>query len=375
MRKSKASNKRQPTKARVAKRTTSRRATTSRSRTSRATARRTRRVSPKSIPPLGLIEIPKLRERAVAATPPLPSKRYPIRNLLVLFLAFAATTAVGGWAVYVALFGGAHQDIEFRHAAGYRRCAPRGSPERRGAGTEGAGSRCGDAQRGSNSKHQPGAAAARAGSADEAGPDRARAKHRTKFKLRSGNTAAIAREARGHGSRNSRADRRLDRRQFRAASTDYGEEQAASALGQPAFLSPGGPVSSAYALVTEARRYLGTNPTGRKDLWCGAFLDMVLKRIGYKGGGNLASAYARYGTRLSGPQIGAIAVIWRQGGGHVGIVTGLDTTGNPIIISGNYQKRVAEAVYPRGRIYAYVVPSDRQRVAAARAQVTADDLR
>jgi uncharacterized protein (TIGR02594 family) len=136
-------------------------------------------------------------------------------------------------------------------------------------------------------------------------------------------------------------------------------------------ISPGGPVSSAYALVTEARRYLGTNPTGRKDLWCGAFLDMVLKRIGYKGGGNLASAYARYGTRVSGPQIGAIAVMWRQGGGHVGIVTGLDKKGNPIIISGNYQKRVAEAVYPQGRVYAYVIPDDRQRV-SARAELTAD---
>ena len=42
------------------------------------------------------------------------------------------------------------------------------------------------------------------------------------------------------------------------------------------------------------------------------------------GGGNLASAYARYGTRVSGPQVGAIAVMGRNGGGHVGVVSGID---------------------------------------------------
>jgi hypothetical protein len=44
-------------------------------------------------------------------------------------------------------------------------------------------------------------------------------------------------------------------------------------------------------------------------------------------------------------------------GGHVGVVSGIDASGNPIIISGNHNKRVAEAVYPRSRIYAYVVPN------------------
>ena len=123
--------------------------------------------------------------------------------------------------------------------------------------------------------------------------------------------------------------------------------------------------SSAYALVAEARRYLGKpNPTALKELWCGAFVDLVLKRLGYKGGGNLASAYARYGTRVSGPQIGAIAVMTRPGGGHVGFVSGFDSKGRPIIISGNHQRRVAEVVYPAGRIYAYVIPKDGDRVVA-----------
>jgi uncharacterized protein (TIGR02594 family) len=116
--------------------------------------------------------------------------------------------------------------------------------------------------------------------------------------------------------------------------------------------------NSAYAgftgnsLVESARQYIGTNPTGRGSLWCGAFMDMVLKKTGHAGGGNIAWGYSRYGTRVAGPQVGAIAVMH----GHVGVVSGVDANGNPIIVSGNHNHTVAEAVYPRGRISAYVMP-------------------
>jgi len=110
------------------------------------------------------------------------------------------------------------------------------------------------------------------------------------------------------------------------------------------------------SLVADARRYLGTNPTGRRSLWCGAFMDKVLRDTGHRGGGNLAKGYLHYGTRVSGPQVGAIAVMGRRGGGHVGVVSGVDANGNPIVISGNHNRTVAESVYPRGRILAYVMP-------------------
>ena len=109
--------------------------------------------------------------------------------------------------------------------------------------------------------------------------------------------------------------------------------------------------------MAEARQYVGTNPTGRHSLWCGAFMDMVLKNTGHEGGGNLALGYEHYGTRVDGPQVGAIAVMGRHGGGHVGVVTGIDPSGNPIIVSGNHNNTVAESVYPRSRIAAYVVPN------------------
>ena len=106
-------------------------------------------------------------------------------------------------------------------------------------------------------------------------------------------------------------------------------------------------------MVNEARRYIGTNPTGRGSQWCGAFMDMVLRRTGHPGGGNLAWGYSRYGRRIGSAQVGAIAVMH----GHVGVVSGIDANGNPIIVSGNHNHTVAESVYPRRRIVAYVLPN------------------
>jgi uncharacterized protein (TIGR02594 family) len=111
-------------------------------------------------------------------------------------------------------------------------------------------------------------------------------------------------------------------------------------------------------VVSEARRYLGGNPTGRGSLWCARFMNLVLEHTGHHGtGSDMASSFAGYGQRVSGPQVGAIAVMGRRGGGHVGIITGIDANGNPIMISGNNGNRVKEAAISRGRIYAYVMPN------------------
>ncbi len=112
-------------------------------------------------------------------------------------------------------------------------------------------------------------------------------------------------------------------------------------------------------VVAEARRYLGGNPTGRGSLWCARFMNLVLQRSGYRGtGSDLARSFASYGQRVSGPQVGAIAVMGRRGGGHVGVVSGIDASGNPIVVSGNNGNRVREAPISRGRIYAYVMPTN-----------------
>ena len=111
-------------------------------------------------------------------------------------------------------------------------------------------------------------------------------------------------------------------------------------------------------VVAEARRYLGGNPTGRGSLWCARFMNLVLERSGHHGtGSDMARSFASYGQRVSGPQVGAIAVMGRRGGGHVGVVSGIDASGNPIVVSGNNRNSVREAPISRGRIYAYVMPT------------------
>jgi uncharacterized protein (TIGR02594 family) len=140
---------------------------------------------------------------------------------------------------------------------------------------------------------------------------------------------------------------------FRAQAQQFGETNASMDTSSGFGGGFGG-----SSVVAEARRYLGGNPTGRSRLWCARFMNMVLQKTGHKGtGSDMASSFARYGQRVSGPQVGAIAVMGRRGGGHVGVVSGIDAKGNPIIISGNHGHRVAESTYSRGRIYAYVMPS------------------
>lgn len=136
----------------------------------------------------------------------------------------------------------------------------------------------------------------------------------------------------------------------------YEARRAPSSFGAPSF-SMG---YSGSRLVEIARSQIGNGPRyGRRTLWCARFMNYVVERAGYRGtGSDMAASFARYGHRVSGPQIGAIAVMSRgRRGGHVGVVSGVTAEGDPIIISGNHGHRVAEGVYPRGRIYAYVVPA------------------
>ena len=137
------------------------------------------------------------------------------------------------------------------------------------------------------------------------------------------------------------------------------EERAARLVSLPISETPKRPLLGWPALVSEARKYMGTNPTSRSRLWCATFMNMVLAKAGYSGtNSDAAKSFAQYGRRISEPRIGAIAVLTRgRTGGHVGVVSGVDNQGNPIIISGNHGKRVGEAIYPRSRVIAYVMPS------------------
>ena len=135
--------------------------------------------------------------------------------------------------------------------------------------------------------------------------------------------------------------------------------RAARLVSMPLTETPKRPMFGWPRLVSEARKYMGTNPTSRSRLWCATFMNMVLAKAGYSGtNSDAAKSFAQYGHRIDEPRVGAIAVLTRgKNGGHVGVVSGVDNHGNPIIISGNHGKRVGEAIYPRSRVIAYVMPS------------------
>jgi len=185
------------------------------------------------------------------------------------------------------------------------------------------------------------------------------------------NIAAAARADRAghrarpkHVARASRWERGVAQMQARGLANANASVATDAGVGPNATATPtGGAMASGFTssnVVAEARRYLGGNPTGRGSLWCARFTNMVLQQSGYRGtGSDMASSFAKYGQRVSGPQVGAIAVMTRgRRGGHVGIITGIDASGNPIMISGNNGNRVREAPVSRGRIYAYVMPSN-----------------
>lgn len=160
------------------------------------------------------------------------------------------------------------------------------------------------------------------------------------------------------GSRFERSAAQLQTSGFGNTQASYDPNANVGGMANNGMAASGG-FGGGSGLVSEARRYIGGNPTGRGSLWCARFMNMVLQHTGHQGtGSDMASSFARYGTRVSGPQVGAIAVMSRgRRGGHVGIITGVDAQGNPIMISGNNGNRVREAPISRGRIYAYVMPN------------------
>jgi hypothetical protein len=89
--------------------------------------------------------------------------------------------------------------------------------------------------------------------------------------------------------------------------------------------------SNDYSAPRESVAGVGPRP----GAWCGWYMRTQL------GGGpdlNLAWNWSRWGSRASGPQVGAV-VVWPH---HVGMITGQASNGQWIVKSGNDSGRVRE---------------------------------
>ncbi len=135
-------------------------------------------------------------------------------------------------------------------------------------------------------------------------------------------------------------------------------------------------VPGAAGVLLEALRWRGRTAKQiglPSQLWCADFMNFVLNRAGGNGTHSRAArSFLQYGKKLDGPRVGAIAIFTRGGpnSGHVGVVRGTDGDGNPIVVSGNYNNAVRQAVYPKGKVIAYVMPPGyvlQDMAAAARA--------
>ena len=120
---------------------------------------------------------------------------------------------------------------------------------------------------------------------------------------------------------------------------------------------------SVFGIGLEALKWVGA--TSRQvgvpypDLWCADFINFILRRTGHTTtNSRAAKSFLDYGKRIDSPRVGAIVVLARGNGGHVGIVRGTDGNGNPIVISGNHGNKVWESTYPKSRVIGYVIPPE-----------------
>lgn len=92
--------------------------------------------------------------------------------------------------------------------------------------------------------------------------------------------------------------------------------------------------------------------------WCALFQNMVFTKCGIRGTETLwALDWNEWGIKLSGPAVGAVAPMKREGGGHVFTVLGKDKAGNIIGVGGNQSDAVNIRGVPKERPLSYRWPT------------------
>jgi uncharacterized protein (TIGR02594 family) len=92
--------------------------------------------------------------------------------------------------------------------------------------------------------------------------------------------------------------------------------------------------------------------------WCAAFVGAMLERSGVISARNEgARAYLTWGQRLAAPAVGAVAVLTRDGGGHVGFVVGKDLAGRILLLGGNQADAVNIKSFDPSRVAGYRWPA------------------
>lgn len=97
--------------------------------------------------------------------------------------------------------------------------------------------------------------------------------------------------------------------------------------------------------------------------WCAAFVGGCLEAVGIKSSRfESAKSYETWGRKLDNPVYGCVVTFSRDGGGHVGFVTGVDARGNLLVLGGNQGDAVNIKAFPKTRATSYRWPVDQQLV-------------
>jgi uncharacterized protein (TIGR02594 family) len=104
----------------------------------------------------------------------------------------------------------------------------------------------------------------------------------------------------------------------------------------------------------------------RDDLtpWCGTACGGIFDEVGLyiPPAAFRAKAWLNWGVKLDAPAYGCVVVFNRKGGGHVGLVVGIDKFGRLMVWGGNQKDMISVAPFDRERVAGYRWPSDANRV-------------
>lgn len=136
------------------------------------------------------------------------------------------------------------------------------------------------------------------------------------------------------------------------------------------------PISGNRELVALAEKYEGLDENKHRNRlekllgvdpvatpWCAAFINVLLRRQGIHGTGQLSvESFRHWGVRTNDPQIGDIVIM----SGHVTIFVGFSSDGEEVItIGGNQNDGVQVHAYPRYKIQQYRTYDDKDDLIVA----------
>ena len=92
--------------------------------------------------------------------------------------------------------------------------------------------------------------------------------------------------------------------------------------------------------------------------WCAAFVGGCLEAVGIVSSRyESARSYMTWGKAIPAPLPGCVVVFYRDGGGHVAFVVGVDKSGNLMCLGGNQGNAVTIAAFSRDRAIGYRWPA------------------